>query len=99
MVQGDSYKIDIDIKNAGEALDINDVDKVEIVLQNIIKTYPQGGVTYSDGTFHFPLTQQETMKLSPSCLMQVRVKFVSGDVIGSEIQNIEVKRSISKVVL
>ena len=31
--------------------------------------------------------------------MQVRVKFPSGDVIGSEMQDINVKRSISKAVL
>ena len=48
---------------------------------------------------YVPLTQQETFNLPKTCQMQVRVKFTSGDVIGSPIQQIDVLHALSKVVL
>ena len=39
------------------------------------------------------------MNFPPLCSMQVRVKFTSGDVIGSDVQKINVQRVLSKVVL
>lgn len=98
MTQGDSYSIDITIENEGKPLDISEIELVEITLLNLTKTYPEE-VSFSDGAFHFPLSQEETMNLPPLCPMQVRVKFTSGDVIGSEIQKIDVQRVLSKAVL
>mgnify|MGYP007072711021 CR=1 FL=1 len=62
------------------------------------KSYP-GEIGYEDGKFLFPLTQQETFRLPKLCQMQVRVKFKSGDVIGSEIKQIDVAHALSKAVL
>lgn len=98
MVQGDAYNIDLTIKNNGKPIDISNVETVEVSLLYLQKTYP-AEITYSDGKFHFPITQQETFKLPKICKMQVRVKFRSGDVIGSAIQQIDVEHSLSKVVL
>ena len=71
---------------------------MEVTLLNLTRSYPEE-VTYSDGKFHFPITQQETFKLPPMCPMQVRVKFIGGDVVGSMIQMVEVAGAISKAVL
>lgn len=98
MVQGDAYSIDITIQNQGQPLSVDGVELVEVTLLNITRSYPEE-VTYSDGKFHFPITQQETFKLPPMCPMQVRVKFNGGDVIGSRIQMVEVAGAISKAVL
>ena len=98
MVQGDAYSIDVTVKNQGVALAVDNVEQVEITLLNLTRSYP-GDVTYSDGKFRFPITQEETFKLPPVCPMQVRVKFIGGDVIGSKIQMVEVSGSISKAVL
>lgn len=98
MVQGDAYSIDITIQSQGQSINVNSVELVEITLLNLTRSYPEE-VTYSDEKFHFPITQQETFKLPPICPMQVRVKFASGDVIGSKIQMVEVAGSISKAVL
>ena len=98
MVQGDAYSIDVEITNEGQALSPSAVSLVEIALLNLVKTYP-GDVTFSDGKFHFPLTQTETFGLPTVCPMQVRVKFPSGDVIGSEMQQIDVKRALSRAVI
>lgn len=98
MVQGDAYSIDITIKNLGKAVPIETVEKVEVTLLNLTRSYPEE-VTYSDGKFHFPVTQTETFKLPPVCPMQVRVKFTGGDVVGSMIQTVKVAGAISKAVL
>ena len=98
MVQGDAYSIDVEITNEGQALSPPAVSLVEIALLNLVKTYP-GDVTFSDGKFHFPLTQTETFGLPTVCPMQVRVKFPSGDVIGSEMQRLDVKRALSRKVI
>ena len=74
MVQGDAYSIDVEITNEGQTLSPSAVSLVEIALLNLVKTYP-GDVTFSDGKFHFPLTQPETFGLPTVCPMQVRVKF------------------------
>lgn len=98
MTQGDAYNLEISITNRGEALDVETVEKVEVTLLNLTRSYPEE-VTYSDGKFHFPVTQTETFKLPPVCPMQVRVKFTGGDVVGSMIQMVEVAGAISKAVL
>ena len=87
MVQGDAYSLDVTIKNNGSPINISDVKTVEFTLFNFKKIYP-GDAEYSDGKFHIPL-----------CQMQVRVKFKSGDVIGSEIKQIDVAHALSKAVL
>lgn len=98
MVQGDAYNIDITIRNYGEPVTADDVETVEITLLSITRLYP-GDVTYSDGKFHFPVSQEETFRLPSICPMQVRVKYTGGDVVGSQIQTVNVASSISKVVL
>ena len=98
MVRGDSYYIDVTVKNEGEWINIDLIDTVEITLNGYTKLYP-GDVKYSDRLFHFPLSQEETFTLPPLCPMQVRVKFKNGNVIGSEIRNIRVKDVISQAVL
>nr|DAK88393.1 MAG TPA: BppU domain protein [Caudoviricetes sp.] len=98
LVQGDSYNLSVTIKNKGQPLDIASVEKVEISLLYLQKSYP-GEIGYEDGKFLFPLTQQETFRLPKLCQMQVRVKFKSGDVIGSEIKQIDVAHALSKAVL
>ena len=98
MVQGDAYSIDVTVSNQGEPLAVENVEQVEITLMNLTRSYPDE-VTYSDGKFHFPVTQEETFRLPPMCPMQVRVKFTGGDVVGSRIQMVEVAGAISKAVL
>jgi len=98
LVQGDAYNLIVTVKNKGEPIDIETVEKVEISLLYLQKSYP-GEIGYEDGKFLFPLTQQETFRLPKLCQMQVRVKFRSGDVIGSEIKQVNVAHALSKAVL
>lgn len=98
MIQGDAYNIELRITSQGEALDVEQVEAVEVVLGGLRRVYPDE-VAYSDGKFLFPVTQEETFRLPPSCPMQVRVKFRGGDVIGSPSQMVNVAASLSKAVL
>jgi len=98
MVRGDAYNIEIEIRNGNTALTANDVELVEITIHDLVKTYP-GKVTFEDGKFLFPLSQEETFGLPFTCLAQIRVKFPGGDVIGSEIQQIDVRNALSQAVL
>lgn len=98
MVQGDAYSLGVTIKNNGQAVEIDDIEKVEVTLLYLQKYYP-GQITYEDGTFYFHLTQEETFRLPKVCPMQIRVKFKSGDVLGSEKKQIDVSAALSKVAL
>lgn len=53
MVQGDSYNLSVTIKNKGQPLDVASVEKVEISLLYLQKSYP-GEIGYEDGKFLFP---------------------------------------------
>lgn len=98
MVRGDAYNIEIEIRNGDAALTADDVELVEITIHDLVKTYP-GKVAFSDGKFLFPISQEETFRLPYNCLAQIRVKFPGGDVIGSEIQQIDVRNALSRAVL
>ena len=51
MVQGDSYNLSVTIKNKGQPLDVASVEKVEISLLYLQKSYP-GEIGYEDGKFN-----------------------------------------------
>lgn len=98
MVQGDAYRIELTISSDGLTLTGDGVELVEVTLLGFKRCYP-GEVTYADGKFFFPVTQEETFHLPPLCPMQVRVKFPGGDVVGSPVQMIDVERALSKAVI
>lgn len=99
MVQGDAYDLAFSIDADDEPLDISAIEYVEVTLPRINKLYPDE-IRYSNGLFYLPLNQKETFQLPERCPMQIRVKFKgSGNVIGSDMQIIDVHRSMSKKVL
>ena len=101
MMQGDSYGIQVEIlKSDGSVVTTSDVSDVEIAIGSLKKTYASGEVSFADGKWVFPITQEETFKL-PSTYVpaQVRVVFTNGDVEGVPLGEILVHESVSKVVL
>lgn len=87
--QGDAYSIPFTISADGDAVDIDDIDTVEVMIGTAARdTYPNGGVTYDSttGQFFFPLTQAMSLAMRPDLTlpMDVRVKFANGDVIGTQ---------------
>lgn len=102
MMQGDSYKIPIEILAENGATDPTVFDEVEIVVGSMRKTMTSGEITYSqeDKFFLFPVSQKETMNLPQMVKAQVRVKLNgSEDVIGIDLGEIDVAKTMSKAVL
>lgn len=103
IMQGDSYSIPIEI-STGEnmfAIDISELDELEIIIGNIRKTLNKGTITFNDGIFYFPISQKETFSLEDGEHdIQVRVKLKdSNNVIGTVTKGICVLPSKSKAVL
>ena len=102
MMQGDQYNIRIEILAEDGATDPTVFDEVEIVFGNIVKTLSSGEITYdvSKKEFLFPVTQKETMNMPPKVKAQVRVKLNgSNDVIGIDLGEVDVAKTLSKAVL
>ena len=100
IMQGDAYTIPITIKSAdGTTVDPAAVQSVEIVIGTLNKKYPDE-ISYSDGKWLFPLTQEESMRFVwRTQTAQVRVKFTSGEVVGAKCGCIGIEHSQSKEVL
>ena len=59
-MQGDSYSIPIEI-STGEnmfAIDISELDELEIIIRKKRKTLNKGTITFNDGIFYFPISQK-----------------------------------------
>ena len=101
MMQGDSWPLEIRIKFSGKPLDVSAVDTVEISIDELIKTWPKGGVNYDEkkGVFSIWPTQEESFKMRGRNRVQARVKFNDGSVIGLDFGAVDIKESLSKEVL
>ena len=101
MMQGDGYSLPIEIlRPDGTVVTDAEVTDVEVSLGSVRKTLQQGEVTFSDGKWLFPVTQQETFSLEAQrqrC--QVRVLWNDGSVEGVSLGEILVTESLSREVL
>lgn len=100
MMQGDSYSLAIELKKAdGTTITSSDVANVEISIGWLTKDM-QSGVTYSDGLWYFPITQQESFKLAPTYVKaQARVVLSDNFIEGIDLGTVHVLESLSKEVL
>lgn len=100
IMQGNTYRLPVRLKMKGEHLTDENVKLVEFSFgKNIVKNYPKD-VTFEEGAFVLPLTQEETFSLSPgSVSYHIRVLFPDGTVKSSHVTSGMVAGSISKAVL
>ena len=110
IMQGDAYNIEITLTDADDVILTDQmVSAVEISLGGLTKTYP-GDVTYEPetpsrgaaepgGKWLFPVTQEETTRMTGPLPFQVRVKFPGGDVVGTHLPTVYATASISTEVL
>lgn len=105
IMQGDNYAIPFTIKYEDEGeqyITPSIVDRVEFTIGSLTKTYPEE-ITYDSSAekWLFPITQNEAFNLEGGKpeTAQIRVKFTSGDIIGTEVGFINIIESISKGVL
>lgn len=82
ILQGDAYLIPVNITRDGKPVTEEDISDIEIILGGISKLYP-GEVTYAEGKFCFPLTQDESFGIDADRYdLLVRPKFNDGTVTG-----------------
>lgn len=101
MMQGDSYCLGIRIENnAGSIVTPEDVQDVEITIGHLSKTYRRCQLSYDDGLWLFPLSQEESFRFLPTApKSQVRVVWANGIVEGKPLYGVRIDESISKEVL
>lgn len=87
--QGDQFSIPIHITVNDSVLSADHADAVEFMLGNLRKMWYAsedltGDVTYEDGTFFFPLTQEETLAMPAGITLplDVRILFAGGSAFG-----------------
>lgn len=101
MMQGDAYNLKLNIRHVdGTAVTPDELEDVEVAFGSLIKKYSTGEVTYADGSWYFPLTQEETFNILPSKVKrQVRIVWPGHNVKGYDLGYKSVHESTSKEVL
>lgn len=103
IMQGDQYTLIFTGTAEGQPLDMTQIDRIEFCVGRLRKCWPEEVGMDEAGNFLFPLSQQETLGIAEEAQhVQIRVKFKGAGtptVIGVDAGEIQVKNSISKVVL
>ena len=101
MMQGDAYNLGINIlNNAGNPVTPADISDLEITIGNRSKTYKRAELTYEDGVWMYPITQQDSFRYHPgSVKAQVRVVWGNGVIEGHPLYGVRMNESLSKEVL
>ena len=83
--QGDQYLLPIKIKAGDIQITPDIIDGLRVKLGKFEKRYPDGGVTFEDGVWYYPLTQQESRKFCLCTIpLQMELHFQSGDIVVTE---------------
>lgn len=95
IVQGDAYVLPIVI-SAGDTIITDSIaTAVRIKVGKYSASWPGGKISYSSGRWLFPLTQEQTQKLSPGKdEYQVQVQFSKGETVGTKPMPIGVIKSV-----
>lgn len=101
MMQGDSYMVRVELLDGNDAVVTPErVQDVEITIGHITKTYANGEISYLEGLWGFPISQEESFEIIPSRVKaQARVKWENADVEGVDLGFVNLRESDSKEVL
>lgn len=102
MMQGDQYKLPIELKNAdGTFVTQEKVKDLEVFVGAVRKLLSKGDIKFEplENVFYVSLSQKETFMMRGDVSVQARVLFLSGDVVGVDLGNLKFAQSTSKVVL
>ena len=102
MMQGDQYRIPIELKDAdGTFVTLKEVKDMEAFFGTTRKMLSKGEIEFNplENVFYVSLSQKETFMMRGDVSVQVRVLFLSGDVVGIDLGKLNFAQSTSKVVL
>jgi hypothetical protein len=102
MMQGDQYKLPIELKEAdGSFVTQEEIKDIEVFIGTVRKMLSSGEIEFDplDNVFYVSLSQKETFMMHGDVSVQARVLFLSGDVVGVDLGKINFAKATSKVVL
>ena len=102
MMQGDQYRLPIELKYAdGTFVTLEEVKDMEVFVGTTRKMLSKGEIEFNplENVFYVSLSQNETFMMRGDVSVQVRVLFLSGDVVGVGLGKLNVAQSTSKAVL
>ena len=102
MMQGDQYRLPIELKYAeGTFVTREEVKDVEVFVGKTRKTISRGEIEFDplENVFYVSLSQNETFMMRGDVSVQARVLFLSGDVVGVDLGKLNFAQSTSKAVL
>ena len=102
MMQGDQYRIPIELKDSdGTFVTLEEVKDMEVFFGTARKMLSKGEIEFDplENVFYVSLSQKETFMMRGDVSVQARVLFLSGDVVGVDLGKVNFSQSTSKVVL
>lgn len=102
MMQGDQYRLPIELKYAdGTFVTREEVKDIEVFVGTTRKMLSKGEIEFDplENVFYVSLSQKETFMMHGDVSVQARVLFLSGDVAGIGLGKLNVSQATSKVVL
>ena len=102
MMQGDQYRIPIELKDAdGPFVTLEEVKDLEVFVGTTRKMLSKGEIEFEplENVFYVSLSQKDTFMMFGSVSVQARLLFLSGDVVGVDLGKINFTQATSKVVL
>ena len=102
MMQGDQYRLPIELKDAdGTFVTQKEVKDLEVFVGNTRKILSKDEVVFEplENVFYVSLSQKETFMMRGDVSVQARILFLSGDVVGIDLGKINFAEATSKVVL
>ena len=102
MMQGDQYRIPIELKDAdGTFVTLEEVKDMEVFFGTTRKMLSKGEIEFDplENVFYISLSQKETFMMRGDVSVQARVLFLSGDVVGVDLGKVNFSQSTSKAVL
>ena len=86
MMQGDQYRLPIELKDAdGTFVTLEEVKDMEVFVGNTRKMLSKGEIEFEplENVFYVSLSQKETFMMRGDVSVQARILFLSGDVSAS----------------
>ena len=93
MQQGDQYTIPITVTLGSVPVTDQNVVGLKVQFGDVVKEWP-GDITYDDGSFLYPITQEETMALGGVAPFQVQINTDNTTILTSDVGTLEVGRSL-----
>lgn len=102
MMQGDQYRLPIELKDAdGTFVTQDEIKDLEVFVGAIRKMLSKEEIEFDslENVFYVFLSQKETFMMLGDVSVQARVLFMSSDVVGIDLGKLNFAQAKSKVVL